>query len=282
MEVTILGSGGCTVIPKPCCDCPVCREAREKGIPFARTGCSVFVHDIRLLIDTPAEIAFQLNRERIEKVDYLLFTHLDPDHVEGFRVVEQISLDFRTWKAYPDKRIRLLLPQGLKDGIRGLRSAYGPLIDFYLEQGFVEVVEIAETEDIRGIRIRAVPVNRCGPPVYVYVFEDGLRKMIYAPCDIKPFPERLRAVQKPDCLLIQPGIFEKGLKHDFHYPGDHVSRSTLYTFEETVALARRIGAKNVIFVHLEEYWNRGHSEYLQVEKDLPNMRFAYDGMRIQI
>lgn len=36
MKWTILGSGGCTVIPKPLCDCSIRIEAREKGIPYAR------------------------------------------------------------------------------------------------------------------------------------------------------------------------------------------------------------------------------------------------------
>ena len=57
MELTILGSGGCMVIPRPLCACPVCRQAREKGIPYARSGPAAFLHDAGLLIDTPAEIA---------------------------------------------------------------------------------------------------------------------------------------------------------------------------------------------------------------------------------
>jgi len=76
------------VIPKPLCKCRICDEAREKGVPYERTGPSAFLHDENLLIDTPAEIALQLNRSRIERIDYLLFTHLDPDHMEGFRAVE--------------------------------------------------------------------------------------------------------------------------------------------------------------------------------------------------
>ena len=125
MEWTILGSGGCTVIPKPLCGCRVCEEAREKGVPYARTGPSAFLHDIHLLLDTPAEIAAQLNRERIDRLDYLAFTHLDPDHVEGLRVVEQVTLDFRTWRAHPSKQIRLLLPHGLKDRMGQITSQYG-------------------------------------------------------------------------------------------------------------------------------------------------------------
>lgn len=111
MKLTILGSGGCMVIPKPLFQCNVCMEAREKGISYKRTGPSAFIHDENILIDTPAEIACQLNRSRIKQIDHLIFTHLDPDHVEGLRVVEQITLDFRTWEVYPGKYIRLILPE---------------------------------------------------------------------------------------------------------------------------------------------------------------------------
>ncbi|MGD8512619.1 MAG: hypothetical protein PVG85_01610, partial [Deltaproteobacteria bacterium] len=96
-------------------------------MPYERTGPSTFIHDENLLIDTPAEIAAQLNRSHIERIDYLLFTHLDPDHVEGSRVVEQITLDFRTWQAYPDKQIRLILPDKLDNHLKDIRSIYGPL-----------------------------------------------------------------------------------------------------------------------------------------------------------
>ncbi len=98
------------VIPKPLWQCRICQEARKKGVPYTRAGPSAFLHDINLLIDTPAEIIGLLNRSPVRRVDYLAFTHLDPDHVEGFRVVEQIALDFRTWHAYAEKQICLLLP----------------------------------------------------------------------------------------------------------------------------------------------------------------------------
>ena len=137
MKWTILGSGGCMVIPKPLCRCRVCREAREKGVPYARAGPSSFLHDLNLLIDTPAEVAGLLNRSGIRRVDYLTFSHLDPDHVEGFRVVEQIALDFRTWRAYTEKRIHLLLPEQLYEGLREIHSQYGPLVDFYQESRFI-------------------------------------------------------------------------------------------------------------------------------------------------
>ncbi len=282
MKWTILGSGGCAVIPKPLCRCRICREARLKGPPYTRAGPSAFLHDINLLIDTPAEIAGLLNRSRIGRVDHLIFSHLDPDHVEGFRVVEQIALDFRSWRAYPQKQICLLLPEEFEAPLMSMRSQYGPLLDFYRESGFVRVEPFREKTEIDGVGITAISIDRGRQTAFVYVFEKSGRRVVYAPCDIKPFPEHRSEVHGADLLVIQPGIFEDGLRHRFRYPLDHISRTTLYTFEETLELAARIGARKVLLVHLEEYWNRSYDDYLALERENPNVRFAYDGMQVVV
>jgi len=282
MEFTILGSGGCSVIPKPLCTCHVCEQARQKGAPYVRTGPSLFLHDENLLIDSPAEICHQLNRSRIGCIDHLTFTHLDPDHVEGFRVVEQIALDFRTWRSYPQKRIRLILPEPLVGLLRNVRSVYGPCVDFYEEQGFVECLVFQDRIRLGETDVTAIGVDRGFQESMVYVFEkDGVR-VVYAPCDIKPFPEHREEVRNANLLVIQPGIFETGLKHGFHYPDNHISRTTLYTFEDTLALGERIQSEEILFVHLEEYWNRTHDDYLALENQYNGVRFAFDGMHVNV
>jgi len=282
MEWTILGSGGCMVIPKPLCQCRVCREARQKGIPYARGGPSAFLHDINLLIDAPAEIAGMLNRSGIERLDHVLLTHLDPDHVEGLRVVEQISLDFRSWRAYPEKQIRLLIPEQLEEPLRSIRSQYGPVMDFYEQSGFVRLVTFRDSVDIGGVHVTAIPVQRDSQVAFVYVFDADGSRVVYAVCDIKPFPEHRAETHEADLLIVQPGIFETGLKHDFEYQPDHISRTTLYTFDQTMELARRLHAMRVLFVHIEEYWNRSHADYMALESNDGAIRFAYDGMRLTV
>ncbi len=270
------------VIPKPLCRCRICQEARKKGVPYARAGPAAFLHDINLLIDTPAEIASLINRSSIRCISYLTFSHLDPDHVEGLRVVEQIALDFRTWRAYPEKQICLLLPEQLSARIRELRSQYGPLIDFYQESGFLQLKLFHNKIQIGDIRITAIPVDRGSQLAFIYIFEKSGRKVVYAPCDIKPFPKHRNEVQHADLLIVQPGIFEEGLKHSFKYPAEHNSRTTLYTFEQTMDLATHLQAKRVVFVHLEEYWNRSHDDYCALASENPRICFAYDGMQLRV
>jgi len=174
----------------------------------------------------------------------------------------------------------LLLPEQLSERIREIRSQYGPLIDFYQQSGFVRLMLFQGEVQINNVQITAIPVDHGSHIACVYVFEKAGRRIVYAPCDVKPFPEHRTVVQQPDLLVIQPGIFESGLKHRFKYPTDHVSRTALYTFEQTLELATRIEARKVLFVHLEEYWNRSYDDYCALESD--GIRFAYDGMQINV
>ncbi|HKJ98876.1 MAG TPA: MBL fold metallo-hydrolase [Desulfotignum sp.] len=282
MKFTVLGSGGCMVIPKPLCQCRICTEARQKGGPFERGGPAAFVHDENILIDTPAEICRQLNQFNIAAVSNLMLTHLDPDHIEGFRVVEQITIDFRTWEAHADKTVRLVMPRQLLEAFRQVNTAYGSLVSFYEESGFLRCEPFDRNTMIGDIQVTALPVDRGNQVAYIYVFEKNGGRAVYAPCDIKPFPEQDPAVQHPDVLFIQPGLFETRLRHGYVYPDDHISRTTLYTFEQTVALSRRIQAKQVVFIHLEEYWHRSFTDYRALEAAFDNMVFAWDGMTLTI
>jgi phosphoribosyl 1,2-cyclic phosphate phosphodiesterase len=175
-----------------------------------------------------------------------------------------------------------LLPEQLNHGLRDIRTVYGSVVHFYEEQGFVQCMPFPDRVEVGKIQITAISVDRDSQLSFIYIFEKEGKRMVYAPCDIKPFPEEREEVQRADLLVIQPGIFEDGLKHGFKYPKDHISRTTLYTFEETLALAQRVKAGRILFIHLEEYWNRGHDQYVEIEGKYNNVQFAYDGMRVSI
>ena len=176
----------------------------------------------------------------------------------------------------------LVLPRALMAELTGVRTAYGSQLAYYEKQGFVSCHPFDKHTRIGEMDITALAVDRGDQTAFIYVFEKEGRRLVYAPCDVKPFPEAEDAVQGADLLVIQPGIFETGLKHGFVYPKDHVSRKTLYTFEDTMALSHRIGARKVLFVHLEEYWNRSYSDYLDIENKHHGVAFAYDGMRVEV
>ena len=81
--------------PRPGCHCAMCDEAREKGVPYARRGPSVFVHGPDILFDTPEDIAVSLNESGIDRVRACFYSHWHPDHVMGRRVFEQMNWNLR-------------------------------------------------------------------------------------------------------------------------------------------------------------------------------------------
>lgn len=79
MKLLILGSGGCQPPPRPGCMCRVCKEARDKGIPYYRTGPSLYLPEQNILFDIPEDLREQLNREKIGYVKHVFISHWHPD-----------------------------------------------------------------------------------------------------------------------------------------------------------------------------------------------------------
>jgi phosphoribosyl 1,2-cyclic phosphate phosphodiesterase len=84
--LTILGSGSSTGVPILTCPCSVCRSKNPKN---KRTRCSAWWQiqvqgKIKsLLIDTGPDFRQQALREKVSKVDAVLYTHPHNDHVMG-------------------------------------------------------------------------------------------------------------------------------------------------------------------------------------------------------
>ena len=68
LAIEILGSGGAVRTPRPGCTCECCTMARRVGPPWARMGPSIFVHGPDVLIDTPEDICFQVDRAQLPPI----------------------------------------------------------------------------------------------------------------------------------------------------------------------------------------------------------------------
>jgi phosphoribosyl 1,2-cyclic phosphate phosphodiesterase len=161
MKFIIIGSGGCVSIPRPLCQCKICTEARQKGIPYARCGCSLYLEDISLLIDTPEDINHALNNTEIVSLDHILYSHWDPDHTLGMRVVEQIRLE---WLDYyenkkPNNPINIFASNGVMKDINNIRNPYGSFMDYYEYMGLIKRTIVGNNLQLgKEINITFIPV----------------------------------------------------------------------------------------------------------------------------
>ena len=188
MKFEIIGSGGCTSLPKPLCKCKICQEAREKGRPYSRYGCSLFLHDINLLIDTPEDIAHAINNSTIQRINNVLFSHWDPDHTLGLRVFEHLRLDwFEVSEGIEcNNPINVIAMPHVMEDLSAIKSNYGSFLDYYENtRNLIKRYTVKNFKEIEEIKISFIRIESAT----IFVFESKDNKLIYAPCDVKPFPD---------------------------------------------------------------------------------------------
>lgn len=279
MKVSIIGSGGCVSIPRPCCNCPICMEAREKGVPYARTGSSLWIEDVNLIIDTPEDINYAINHAKVNAIDYILYSHCDPDHTMGMRIMEQLRMDWLQQSVgVPNSNPITVatLPVILED-IKQQGTKYGSALDYYEAKRLV-ITKGIRSLTINGIHIDLVPVDE-SEHVAIFVITENDKKIIYAPCDVKPFPNN-ELFYDADILIIGNTIIGDILKDGFVLQKDNPLRNELFVMDEVVELKRHYNIGEVIITHLEEDWGKSYEDYKALEKQYNGIRFAYDGLKL--
>lgn len=280
MKLKIIGSGGCVALPKPLCKCRICKEARLKGHPYSRYGCSLFIEDLGMLIDTPEDITQAINYSELDEINYVLYSHVDPDHTLGMRVFEHIRLNWLEISKGKEctNPVNVLAMDHVMEDINSIKFKLGSYLDYYENVRKLIIRKSIESSIIiDGIKISFLKVNHAT----IFVFEKYDKKVIYAPCDVKPFPKDI-IFEDADLLIIGNTVVEDKLKDGFILDENNPLRKELFTLDEIQNLKNNYGIKNVIITHLEEDWGKSYDDYIKLEKQYSDIKFAYDGMKIEI
>lgn len=261
MKFTILGSGGAVRIPKACCSCNVCEEARLKGGPYKRLGQSLYLNEGAVLFDTPEDIQEALNTQRIPSVHHIAYSHWHPDHTLGARIIE--SLAFLSQRSAGPK-LQVSLPQtGLDISING-----NGIFDFYESEGY------CTCHSEKAFQAGSVTVTRRALNngfAEAFVLAEGDKRVLYCPCHVMHLPVFEDLI---GCDLL---ILCKGEVGELSEDWSHFERDTL-------KLVEAYQAKRCVLTHIEETDGLGYDDYAKLEKSLKhlNLKFAYDGMTIEL
>jgi phosphoribosyl 1,2-cyclic phosphate phosphodiesterase len=252
MRVTFLGTGTSTGVPTLGCHCRVCDSSDPHD---RRTRPSVMLElDSRVVvIDTTPDFRQQAMRERVERLDAVLFTHDHVDHVLGLD-------DVRPFYFRQQVPIPIFADSRSMEGIRRIFSyifdqkyAYGGLakLDPHLIDGPFE---------LWGERMIPLPVFHGNLPVLGF----RIRDFAYI-TDFSAIPDStLRLLEGVDVLVLD------ALRHKPH--------PTHSTVENSLSLVEKLKARRAFFTHIAH-------ELLHSETNAalpPHVRLAHDGLKLEL
>ncbi|MEZ4640480.1 MAG: MBL fold metallo-hydrolase [Caldilineaceae bacterium] len=257
--------------------------ARAHGIPWARTGPSLFVHGPDVLIDTPEESAMQVDRAGIEHIAAGLYSHWHPDHTAGRRMYETRNWDWRNWPPNHTCTPIYVPPQAAVDFEQQLGLAEN--FRYFQNIGLIDYRIMDAPIELGGWRITARQL--ADPSVYAFVFDelDGHRR----PCG----NGRTRGLDTPDDLIgvdlavLPTGVFEfNPFTGERHIPAEHPVLKTEATFDQTLKMIERLKPGRVIFAHIEEPEGNSPDDLARLAEQLHqergwNVTFAYDTLMVQ-
>ena len=285
MKVEILGSGGATTTPRPGCTCPVCVEARAKGLPYTRTGPSIFVHGPNVLFDTPEESKAQLDRAGLQEIAACFYSHWHPDHTMGRRVWETRNGLFRAWPRKVQDTTSIYLPAQVAADFR-VRLGGWEHLTFMEERGWIDVHELADGETVllHGVEVR--PFRLAEDYVYAFELRGGRKRLLVAPDELKGWrpPAELQGL---DLAVLPMGVCEHDpFTGERRIHADHPVLQFEATFAETLRIVDELGAKRTLLAHIEEMDGLSFDDLLRLEAKLRaegrNVAFAHDTLVVGV
>jgi phosphoribosyl 1,2-cyclic phosphate phosphodiesterase len=290
LTFTVLGSGGNSPIPTPTCGCRLCERARTDGIPHARHGNSLYVHELSAMVDAPEFVFENLEREGIDDLEYLLLTHWHPDHSAGLRVVQSRSMEGMFTD--PEKGL-VETARSNRPTLVTTRQVYERTCEVYDGlRHFVEDVGFADTHfldeeplEVDDVRIEAIPYSLSGDGVLdatAFVLQQGETTALLAVDDARYLDEDALPAD------VDLAVFECG-----YFPAtpdgtpiltemDQAILADELSHEEVLERVARVDPDRTILTEIEHLYARTHDDFHDLEADYEGVQFARDGLTITL
>jgi phosphoribosyl 1,2-cyclic phosphate phosphodiesterase len=252
MRLTFLGTGTSTGVPTLACHCRVC-TSRDPHDQRTRPSLLVQFDGRVLVIDTTPDFRTQALREKLDRLDAVLFTHSHADHILGLDDVR--SFYFRQQKPIPiyaDPYCMTEIHRTFKY-IFDADYPYGGIarLDPHLIDGPFEV---------DGLKVLPVPVLHGNLPILGYRI-DGVAYLT----DVSEIPESSYPLLEGLEVLILDAL----------RPRPH---PTHLTVEQALRVMERLQVPRGYCTHIAH--ELGHEE---TNARLPShVRLAYDGLQLEI
>ena len=253
MEIIFLGTGSSAGTPVIGCGCDTCLSPDPRN---QRTRCSIAVRmddGAVLLVDTGPDLRLQALREKLTRVDAVLYTHYHADHLNGLD-------DLRSFCHLQRQPIPVY---GNEVTLQGIVQRFGYAFPHHEQHHWDKPVLKAHTIDAPFIAggVEVIPVPVMHGKYEILAYRIGNMAYLTDVSDISA--ASMEKLQGLDCLLLDC------LRYRPH--------PTHFSLAEALAWAERIGARETWLIHMTH-----ELEYSELNAQLPaGIRPAYDGLHLQ-
>jgi len=253
LTVTFLGTGTSQGVPVIACDCEVCTslDFRDKR---TRSSIHVEVDGLSLVVDTGPDFRTQILRERIKRLDGILFTHQHKDHTAGMD-------DIRSFNFHQQMDMPIY---GTPTVFEQLRREFSYVFQDEKYPGVPRVnpIEIGNKPfSIQKTTIQPIEVLHYKLPVFGFRIHD----FTYI-TDAKTITEAEIDKIKGSKIVVLNALQIK----------PHISH---FTLEEALEMAYKLGAEQTYFTHISHKLGK----HRDVALELPdNVHLAYDGLKLTL
>ena len=249
--LTFLGTGTSQGVPVISCSCDVC-NSKEKLDKRFRSSVLINLAKKNILIDSGPDLRLQLLREKVDKIDSVLFTHEHRDHVAGID-------DLRSLYYSNKNEIPLYMTNQVHDALKRDYSYLFSDLSYFGKPKFS--VNIIENKEFRlfGNKIQPIQVMHYKLPVLGYKILD-LVYITDANYISEIEQEKIKGIKTLiiNCLQIE----------------QHISH---FNLKECLDLISFVKPKKAYLTHISH--NLGLHNVIQAK--LPkNVFLAYDGLKI--
>ena len=249
LKITFLGTGTSSGIPMIACNCEVCTSTDKKD---NRLRASILVQSstTTIVVDTTPDFRYQMLREKVKKIDAVLFTHPHKDHIAGLD-------DIRAFNYFQQSSINIYANTLTQEALKKEFSY------IFAEKKYPGIPEIdLRTIDrqsfvIGDITIIPIPVWHLHMPVLGFRFGD----FTYITDANKIEAEERKKITGSKIMVLN-ALREK--KHISHF-----------NLAEAIEIIQQLKVPEAYFIHLSHQIGK----HQDVEKNLPaGIHLAYDGL----
>ncbi len=256
LSITFLGTGTSQGVPVIGCDCGVCTscDPRDK-----RTRASIYVEtpESAWLVDTGPDFRTQALRERIRRVDAVVYTHSHTDHIMGFDDLRPFCSGGRDLPVHASAETMSDLERVFYFAFNGENRwpGYVRPLPHVIDGDFA----------LGGTTLTPLQVLHGRAHVNGYLFtRDGAPLAAYL----------------SDCKTVPDAVIERiaGVRHLIVDALRNKPHPTHMSVSEALELSQKVAPARTWFTHLCH--ELGHAE---LEGTLPaNVGVAFDGMKIEL